>query len=236
MTRRIKEERNKKGWNQEELAEKLGISSSYYGKIERGDRTPSDYILYKMEELFGMPYTYLMEDEDGLQPTQEQAKEEGKMSKKESKKEKRNGIRVKRRDPSEVTKVVGSIINTDCGQGKLAYSIIMSFPKKMKESGLNRRIIVNLYEHGVTVNVYKTNGVVVEYCNMTSPDNQKIVKALETTGYKLQADLSGCYDIKCDPTIYANVKVTKGTFVEDENFKGLTLRDIMTNIGKIYED
>jgi len=39
--RRIRKKRLSHGWKQEELAEKAGLSSSYIGMIERGEKMPS---------------------------------------------------------------------------------------------------------------------------------------------------------------------------------------------------
>ena len=47
--------RVQKGWLQEDVAKKLGITTSFYGMIEQGVRTPRIPLALAMEELFGVP-------------------------------------------------------------------------------------------------------------------------------------------------------------------------------------
>lgn len=51
----IKEKRHEYGWSREELGEKLGVSSSYIYRLERGDRkNPSTKVLMGLCELFNL--------------------------------------------------------------------------------------------------------------------------------------------------------------------------------------
>lgn len=47
---KIKEQREKKGWTQEQLSEKADIHVSYVGQIERGLRHPSLKVLFKIAD------------------------------------------------------------------------------------------------------------------------------------------------------------------------------------------
>ena len=46
--------RTEKGWTQRDVAEKLGVTTSFYGMIEQGVRTPRIPLALAMEELFGV--------------------------------------------------------------------------------------------------------------------------------------------------------------------------------------
>lgn len=59
---RIKEERNKLGLTQEQMAEDIGISPSYYGYIERGERSYYVDILVKIANKLGVSVDYLVSD------------------------------------------------------------------------------------------------------------------------------------------------------------------------------
>ena len=50
----IKRLREKKGWTQEELAEKAELHISYIGQIERGLRYPSLRVLFKISDALGV--------------------------------------------------------------------------------------------------------------------------------------------------------------------------------------
>ncbi len=52
--RNIKRIREKKGWTQEELAEKADVHVSYIGQIERGLRYPSLKVLFKISDVFSI--------------------------------------------------------------------------------------------------------------------------------------------------------------------------------------
>lgn len=47
----LKELREKAGYNQTEFAELMKISKSYVSEIEKGNRTPSGKVAYKMAEI-----------------------------------------------------------------------------------------------------------------------------------------------------------------------------------------
>ncbi|MBI5209432.1 MAG: helix-turn-helix transcriptional regulator [Elusimicrobia bacterium] len=54
LSRRIREERNLRGWTQEELAERAGVHLSFIGQIERGIRKPSLATVQRMAEALGV--------------------------------------------------------------------------------------------------------------------------------------------------------------------------------------
>ena len=57
---RIKEERNRMGLTQEELALRLNIGQEHMNKIERGKRGCSIDILLELSEVFGVSTDYLL--------------------------------------------------------------------------------------------------------------------------------------------------------------------------------
>ncbi len=57
---RIKSLRTEKGLTQEKLAESLGISVEYVGKIERGKRTPSLELVIAMSKFFHTSTDYIL--------------------------------------------------------------------------------------------------------------------------------------------------------------------------------
>lgn len=57
---RIKSLRTEKGLTQEKLAESLGISVEYVGKIERGKRTPSLDLVIAMSKFFHANTDYIL--------------------------------------------------------------------------------------------------------------------------------------------------------------------------------
>lgn len=57
---RIKSLRTEKGLTQEKLAESLGISVEYVGKIERGKRTPSLDLVIAMAKFFHVSTDYIL--------------------------------------------------------------------------------------------------------------------------------------------------------------------------------
>lgn len=59
---RIREERLKLRLTQERLAEELGISDSYLGQLERGERSMTLETLVKLTNRFGTTIDYLMQD------------------------------------------------------------------------------------------------------------------------------------------------------------------------------
>lgn len=56
----IKEERLKKGWSVEKLAEKLEVSSRFLSAIERGEKTFSIENFYKTANVFEVSMDYLL--------------------------------------------------------------------------------------------------------------------------------------------------------------------------------
>ncbi len=63
MGERLRRQRNKKGLTQENVAEMLGISLTYYGKIERGINGLSLEKLLLVSERLDMDPTYLLTGE-----------------------------------------------------------------------------------------------------------------------------------------------------------------------------
>ena len=61
----IREARTQKGLTQAALAEQAGISSSEMGKIERGDKEPSQDALKKMAKVLGVTQKSLLEAASG---------------------------------------------------------------------------------------------------------------------------------------------------------------------------
>jgi putative transcriptional regulator len=49
----MKDFRDKYGWTQKEVAEKLGISIDYVSMLERNIRTPGFFLAKKVADLFG---------------------------------------------------------------------------------------------------------------------------------------------------------------------------------------
>lgn len=54
--------RKQRGWTQEFVAKKLGITTSFYGMIEQGVRTPKLPLAIHMEKLFRKPVSELFSD------------------------------------------------------------------------------------------------------------------------------------------------------------------------------
>ena len=59
---RIKEARNEKDLTQEQLAEKVGISTVYMGEIERDIKQPSLSVLLDIAEALDVSVDYLLRD------------------------------------------------------------------------------------------------------------------------------------------------------------------------------
>ncbi len=57
---RLKREREKRGWSQEELARRLNISKSAVGMYERNERQPAFALTQRLAELFGVTLDYLI--------------------------------------------------------------------------------------------------------------------------------------------------------------------------------
>ena len=58
---RIRHERQLRYMTQAQLSELLGISVSYLGAMERGDRPVSSYMILRFHECLGLSYDYLLE-------------------------------------------------------------------------------------------------------------------------------------------------------------------------------
>jgi len=52
--RKVRQERLKRGWTLEALAEKVDMNASFIGQIERGDKTASFDTLDRLSAIFGM--------------------------------------------------------------------------------------------------------------------------------------------------------------------------------------
>lgn len=59
MARMIRQERIKRGWSCEQVAEKVGITAEAVRLIETGERNPSYPVLIKLEDLFEMTHREL---------------------------------------------------------------------------------------------------------------------------------------------------------------------------------
>ena len=62
MGDRIKEARKKKGFTQEQLAERLDVSVEFVGQIERGLKLPSMNLFIKLIEALNVSADYLLRD------------------------------------------------------------------------------------------------------------------------------------------------------------------------------
>lgn len=61
---KITDERKKKGWSQEELAEKLGLSRQAVSKWESAGSIPDIQRIIQLSELFGVSTDYLLKEDD----------------------------------------------------------------------------------------------------------------------------------------------------------------------------
>lgn len=72
MLRMMRQERIRRGWSIEYVAEKAGLSDEAIRLIETGDRNPSYLVLVKLEDLFHMNHRDLFgaatPGADGNQP------------------------------------------------------------------------------------------------------------------------------------------------------------------------
>lgn len=59
--RRLRRERKRLGMTQKEFAHFIGISTSYLGALERGERSFSAALLLRLHECLSLSYDYLME-------------------------------------------------------------------------------------------------------------------------------------------------------------------------------
>ena len=58
---KIRQERIKNNWSQQNVAEKIGITKSAYSNIETSKRKPSYEVLVKLENLFNLSHRDLLE-------------------------------------------------------------------------------------------------------------------------------------------------------------------------------
>ncbi|MCM3749593.1 helix-turn-helix domain-containing protein [Paenibacillus pasadenensis] len=63
---KLKAERTKNGWSQEELAEKLFVSRQSVSKWENGQNYPGIEIIIKLSDLFGITIDELLRSDGGL--------------------------------------------------------------------------------------------------------------------------------------------------------------------------
>ncbi len=61
MKHRLRELRDERGWTQAEVADKAGMSKSYYADIERGDKQINQNRMGSIATAFGIPASSLIE-------------------------------------------------------------------------------------------------------------------------------------------------------------------------------
>ncbi|AZN38814.1 helix-turn-helix domain-containing protein [Paenibacillus albus] len=66
FSEKLKTERSKKGWTQEELAEKLFVSRQSVSKWENGQNYPSIEMIIKISDLFGVTIDELLRSDEEL--------------------------------------------------------------------------------------------------------------------------------------------------------------------------
>jgi len=59
MVRMIRQERTRRGWSCEYVAERTGLTAEAIRLIETGERNPSYPVLIKLEDLFGLSHRQL---------------------------------------------------------------------------------------------------------------------------------------------------------------------------------
>ena len=62
LGQRIREQRKKKGWTMDKLAEKVNLSVNYVGDLERGVKIPSLETFIRIVEAFDVPADVLIRD------------------------------------------------------------------------------------------------------------------------------------------------------------------------------
>ena len=60
LAKRIKEERQKKGWTQKHMAEDIRVKTQTFSGYERGYRVPETKTVEKLANLFGVSMDYLL--------------------------------------------------------------------------------------------------------------------------------------------------------------------------------
>ncbi|MGA5659046.1 helix-turn-helix domain-containing protein [Bacillus bombysepticus] len=66
FSERLKEEREKRNWSQNDLAEKLHVSRQYVSKWETGKNYPSIEIIIHLSDLFGITIDELLRSDEEL--------------------------------------------------------------------------------------------------------------------------------------------------------------------------
>lgn len=61
---KIRRLRENSGYNQYDFAFECGISEAYYGRIERGEYSPTLKLIYKISKTLGIPLSELLKDVD----------------------------------------------------------------------------------------------------------------------------------------------------------------------------
>lgn len=69
--KKVNQERLKRGWTQEELAEKIDMNTSFVGQIERGLKAASFDTLERLSHIFGMEVVDFLKKGDGKKPCRE---------------------------------------------------------------------------------------------------------------------------------------------------------------------
>ncbi len=69
---RVRKHRKKKGWTQQELADRAGVSKQSISAYERGSRAGTVPLLRKIATAFEVPLAELLSQEEGLELTAEQ--------------------------------------------------------------------------------------------------------------------------------------------------------------------
>jgi transcriptional regulator with XRE-family HTH domain len=55
----IHRQRRNQRWSQHQLGEKIGVRSSHITSLESGEVWPTDHVIDRIAELFGVPHKYL---------------------------------------------------------------------------------------------------------------------------------------------------------------------------------
>lgn len=58
--RKLQHLRDNRGYTQEQIAEKIGISTSFYANLERGNKGMSIFVLRELAEVFDVSVDYLL--------------------------------------------------------------------------------------------------------------------------------------------------------------------------------
>ncbi len=69
--KKIHQERLKRGWTQEELAEKIDMNASFVGQVERGLKAASFDTLERLSRIFGMEVVDFLKKGDDKEPCRE---------------------------------------------------------------------------------------------------------------------------------------------------------------------